>query len=207
MSAALPARKRDSAATREAILAAAVVEFTEHGYAAAGVRQISERAGVTAMMINRYFGSKKNLFVHAVDRAFGPPTIVGDRPADLPGTIAGALAERTGPGAERLDPFLLLLRSAPEPEAADILRQGIEAHVGARLSALLDGPAPDVRAQLGLALVAGTWLLRTVVGTTALATADNHSLAALLTEMLEPVVQGTPAEARPDSAAGGTTRG
>ncbi|MEW2296548.1 helix-turn-helix domain-containing protein [Streptomyces sp. NPDC006743] len=50
-------RKRDGAVTREAILQAAVVEFTEHGYARAGVRQIAERAGVTAMMINRYFGS------------------------------------------------------------------------------------------------------------------------------------------------------
>ncbi|WP_228120229.1 TetR/AcrR family transcriptional regulator [Streptomyces fagopyri] len=207
MSAAHPARKRDSAATREAILAAAVVEFTEHGYAAAGVRQISERAGVTAMMINRYFGSKKNLFAHAVDRAFSPSTIVGGLPADLPSTIAGALAERTAPGAEQLDPFLLLLRSAAEPEAADILRQGIEAHVGARFSALLDGSAPDVRAQLGLALVAGTWLLRTVVGTTALATADNDSLAALLTEMLEPVVHRTAAVAPHDNAASDTKHG
>ncbi|MFF4895815.1 TetR/AcrR family transcriptional regulator [Streptomyces sp. NPDC001068] len=188
MSAAQPARKRDSAATREAILAAAIIEFTEHGYAAAGVRQISERAGVTAMMINRYFGSKKNLFAEAVERAFGPPTIVGDDPAGLSHAIAHNLAERTAPDAERLDPFLLLLRSAAEPEAADILRAGIESHVGARFAGLLDGPDADVRAQLGLALVAGTWLLRTMVGTTALASAGNADLADLVCDMLEPVV-------------------
>ncbi len=54
------------------------MEFTEHGYAGDGVRQIAERAGVTAMRINRYFGSKEGLFAQAVDRAFAPPTVVGD---------------------------------------------------------------------------------------------------------------------------------
>ncbi|MFB7496623.1 TetR/AcrR family transcriptional regulator [Streptomyces sp. NPDC056161] len=187
MNAVQPARKRDGAATREAILAAAVVEFTEHGYARAGVRQIAERAGVTAMMINRYFGSKEGLFAQAVDRAFGPPTVVGDDRRSLSREIAHTLAERTAPGAERLDPFLLMLRSVQDPEAVDVLRRGIEAHVGERLAGLLEGPEAEVRAQLGLALVAGTWLLRTVVGTSALAEADNDSLADLLTGMLRPV--------------------
>ncbi|MHB9756457.1 TetR/AcrR family transcriptional regulator [Streptomyces sp. BYX5S] len=198
MSAASPARKRDGAATREAILNAAVVEFTEVGYARAGVRQIAERAGVTAMMINRYFGSKERLFAQAVDRAFAPSTVIGD---ELPGaahSIARALAERTAPDAEQLDPFLLLLRSASDPAAADIIRQGVENHVGARLAGLLDGPDADVRAQLGLALVAGTWLLRSVVGTTALATADNERLADLLAEMLRPVTGDAGSAPAPD---------
>ncbi|MFF4837018.1 TetR/AcrR family transcriptional regulator [Streptomyces sp. NPDC001315] len=195
MSTVQPARKRDGAATREAILAAAVVEFTEHGYARAGVRQIAERAGVTAMMINRYFGSKELLFARAVDRAFEPPTVVGDERPGLSRTLAHTLAERTAPGAERLDPFLLMLRSAPDPEAVDILRRGIEAHVGTRLAGLLVGPDTDVRAQLGLALVAGTWLLRTVVGTSALAAADNDMLADFLTDMLTPVTGETAAAA------------
>jgi AcrR family transcriptional regulator len=189
MSAAQPVRRRDAAATREGILAAAVVEFTEHGYARAGVRQIAERAGVTAMMINRYFGSKEGLFAEAVDRSFGPPSVIGDERPGLTRAIAHSLAERTGPGAERLDPFLLMLRSASDPEAAQIIRRSIEAHVGARFAGLIGGSEADVHAQLGLALVAGTWLLRTVIGTSALATADNSRLAELLTSMLEPITQ------------------
>ncbi|WP_053846321.1 TetR/AcrR family transcriptional regulator [Streptomyces sp. NRRL B-24085] len=206
MSTAHPVRRRDGAATREAILAAAVVEFTEHGYARAGVRQIAERAGVTAMMINRYFGSKDRLFAEAVERAFAPPTVVGDQLPGLADSVARTLAERTAPGAEPLDPFLLLLRSAADPEAVDIVRQGIETHVGARLAGLLDGSDAEVRAQLGLAVIAGTWLLRTVVGTTALASADNDQLADLLADMLRPVTRTSglhrsPA-AGPDGAAG-----
>lgn len=199
-----PARRRDGAVTREAILAAAVVEFTEHGYARAGVRQIAERAGVTAMMINRYFGSKELLFAQAVDRAFAPPTVVGDGSPRLAHSIARTLAERTSAGAEQLDPFLLLLRSAADPEATDIVRQGVEDHVGARFAGLLEGPDADVRAQLGLALVAGTWLLRSVVGTTALAEADDGHLADILTDMLRPVTRegGASAAEGPDGGLG-----
>ncbi|MEV7080866.1 TetR family transcriptional regulator [Streptomyces sp. NPDC093516] len=204
MNAASPARRRDSAATREAILAAAVVEFTEHGYSRAGVRQIAERAGVTAMMINRYFGSKEGLFAQAVDRAFGPQTVVGDDPVGLTDSLARALAERTAPDADRLDPFLLLLRSAADPEAANVVRQGVETHVGARLAGLLGGPEADVRAHLCLALVTGTWLLRSVVGSTALTRIDDERLAALLADMLRPVTREigtTPAPADRDATA------
>ncbi|MFF4693904.1 TetR/AcrR family transcriptional regulator [Streptomyces sp. NPDC001307] len=197
-------RRRDAAATREAILAAAVVEFTEHGYDRAGVRQIAERAGVTAMMINRYFGSKQGLFTEAVDRLFGPPTVVGTESRGLTGAMARSLAERTSAGAERLDPFLLMLRSASDPEAAAILRQGIETHVGARLAGLIGGPEAELRAQLGLALAAGTWLLRTVVGVGALADADDDRLAELLAAMLQPVTDGAEARgAEPRSAEDG----
>ncbi|WP_123666297.1 TetR/AcrR family transcriptional regulator [Actinocorallia herbida] len=206
MSAVQPGRRRNAAATREAILDAAVVEFTEQGYARAGVRQIAERAGVTAMMINRYFGQKEGLFAEAVDRSFAPPTVVGDDRRDLARDIARRLAARTAPGAERLDPFLLMLRSAADPEAAAILRRGVETHVGARLTGLLDGPDAEVRAELMLALAAGTWLLRSVVGTGALADADADLLADLLADMLEPVGRGTGAapDDRDDGVRGGT---
>ncbi len=206
MSTAHPARRRDAAATREAILAAAVVEFTEHGYARAGVRQIAERAGVTAMMINRYFGSKEGLFAQAVARAFAPPAIVGDERTGLAGAIAHTLTERTASGAERLDPFLLLLRSAPDAEAAGIVRQGVETNVGVRLAGLLDGSDAEVRAQLALALVAGTWLLRSVVGTTALVTADDAHLTALLTDMLEPVIREAGGTSVPGTGLDGADR-
>jgi hypothetical protein len=101
--------------------------------------------------------------------------------------MARALAQRTAPGAQPLDPFLLMLRSAADPEAAGIVRAGIETHVGARLAGLIGGQEAELRAQLGLALAAGTWLLRTVVGVGALAAAEEDRLAQLLAGMLEPV--------------------
>lgn len=52
-------RQRDAEATREAILASARRAFALSGYDGAGVRDIAAGAGVTAMMVNRYFGSKE----------------------------------------------------------------------------------------------------------------------------------------------------
>ena len=61
-----PRRRRNAAATREAILQSARVAFARSGYDGAGVREIAESAGVTAMMVNRYFGSKEKLFAEVV---------------------------------------------------------------------------------------------------------------------------------------------
>ena len=47
---ASPRRRRDAAATREAILEAATRRFATQGYGGAGVREIAADAGVTAAL-------------------------------------------------------------------------------------------------------------------------------------------------------------
>lgn len=184
-----PGRRRDATQTRESILVAAVAEFTEHGYATAGVRQIAARAGVTAMMINRYFGSKEGLFEAAVERSFAPPTVVGEDDADLARSIAERLATRTAAGSDVLDPFLLMLRSASDPVAGPIIRRGIGTHVGARLTDQLDGADRDARAELVLAMLAGTWLMRTVIGTDGLRDVNEERLVEVLRPVLAALVE------------------
>jgi AcrR family transcriptional regulator len=140
------------------------------------VREIAAGAGMTAMLVNRYFGGKEQLFAEVVDTAFAPRTVVG---ADSHET-AVALAARTAPGAEHLDPFLLMLRSASNPRAAEIVRAGIARQVGAELLAHLTGPDAAARTELALGLIAGTWLMRTVIGTPALSMMSDTDLAACL---------------------------
>jgi AcrR family transcriptional regulator len=175
-----PGRARNASATRDAILHSAVEAFTRHGYDGVGVREIAAGADVTAMMVNRYFGSKEQLFAAAVDESFGPPTIVGDDPAMLARDAAVALAARTSPGADQLDPFLLLLRSAPNPRAAEIMRDGIHAHVRKRLTTMLGDDFPGERIEMLLAVQAGVWLMRSVIGTESLRDADPAVIAELL---------------------------
>jgi AcrR family transcriptional regulator len=185
-------RSRNAAATRQAILDSAVTAFTRHGYDGVGVREIAAEAGVTAMLVNRYFGSKEGLFAEVVDTVFAPPTMVpGDpgRPAELARETAEALVARTAPGAEHLGPFELMLRSAANPRAADLIRDGIERHVGARFAANLDGPDVHERTELGLALLAGVWLMRTVIATPALQEAQPAPLTDRLSRMLAVVVE------------------
>jgi len=112
-------RRRDSAATRAAILRAAIDAFTRSGYDGAGVREIASAAGVTAMLVNRYFGSKEQLFAEAVDVAFAPRTVVGRDPATVSADIAGTLAARTAPAADGGE-------EAKPPRPASVVRSGLD---------------------------------------------------------------------------------
>ncbi len=96
--------------------------------------------------------------------------------------------DRTAPDAEHLGPFELMIKSAANPRAAEIIRAGIEKHVGARFTAALRGEGAGERAELGLALLAGTWLMRRLIGTPALRDADPEALADRLTGMLKVIV-------------------
>lgn len=52
----------DPARTRSLLLAAAVSEFSEHGYAGARIERISRAAGVNRERLYSYFGDKRGLF-------------------------------------------------------------------------------------------------------------------------------------------------
>jgi AcrR family transcriptional regulator len=173
-------RPRNAAATREAILDSALEAFTRAGYDAVGVREIAESAGVTAMLVNRYFGSKEGLFAEVVEAAMAERTVLTDDPATLAADIAAALVRRTAPDAGRLDPFLLMLRSAPNPRAAEILRAGIERHVEQHLIDVLPAKEHTEGPALALAVIAGFWVMRTLIGSTELARADEAVLEAKL---------------------------
>ena len=80
--------RRDAAATRAAILASARRHFAARGYEHAGVRDIAAEAGVTAALVNRYFGTKEQLFREALEDAFVLPTLLPESPADLGATMA-----------------------------------------------------------------------------------------------------------------------
>jgi AcrR family transcriptional regulator len=64
------ARQRDAAHTREEILQIAADEFAEHGFAGARVDQIAARMRTTKRMIYYYYGSKEDLFIAVLERAY-----------------------------------------------------------------------------------------------------------------------------------------
>ncbi|TMR37513.1 helix-turn-helix transcriptional regulator [Nonomuraea zeae] len=165
--------------------------FTRHGYDGVGVRDIARGAGVTAMLINRYFGSKEQLFAEAVDVAFAPRTVITGTGAELAGRTARTLVARTAPEAEELGPFLLMLRSAASPRAAEIMREAITRHAGRHLNEELSGAGAGMRAELMLGVQAGVWLMRRVLGTTALVEAPPEDLARCVTALFQ--VLDTPA--------------
>ena len=74
-------RQRDAERSRQALLSAALDEFSVHGFAGARVADIARRAGLNKQLINYYFGSKEGLYL-ALQRAwlereqsFAPPDL------------------------------------------------------------------------------------------------------------------------------------
>ncbi|HEY7349454.1 MAG TPA: TetR family transcriptional regulator [Ktedonobacterales bacterium] len=71
--------KEEAAATRQALLDAALIVFSQKGYAAARLEEIAENAGVSRGAIYWHFGSKAELYSILVDETMGRIQGVVDR--------------------------------------------------------------------------------------------------------------------------------
>ncbi len=86
----------DSHNVRERILTAAGAEFATHGLRGTSVRSIGARAGVTAAMVNYYYGSKRALYDMVVEQAQArlfarvAAAVTDSTAPDLPARLAGA---------------------------------------------------------------------------------------------------------------------
>jgi AcrR family transcriptional regulator len=182
-------RPRNAATTRKAILESAIRNFARAGYDGVGVREIAGGAGVTAMMVNRYFGSKEQLFIEAVKASFAPPAVIVDNAESLARDAASALVARTSPDAEPLEPFLIMLRSVSSPRAVEIVRDAIERHVGRRLARQLPGSGRQLRTEVMLSVIAGVLLMRRVMATRALNEAGTDQLEHVLEAVFAAIVE------------------
>jgi AcrR family transcriptional regulator len=188
-----PARRRNAASTREAILISARLAFARAGYDGAGVREIAAGAGVTAMLVNRYFGSKEQLFAEVIAATMATPTILTEEilTSSRPGeAIAAALVNITETGATPLEGFLIMLRSASSERAAEIGREQIENHYHKVMTAALSGDLAPQRAALVLSLVAGFQVMRQMIGLSALAEAEASALITVLAPLFQNLVEG-----------------
>lgn len=109
-----PKRPRNAVATREAILQSALTAFANQGYDGVGVREIAQTAGVTAVLVNRYFGSKEGLFAAAVEAMFADSSLFTGDAAALAQRLAALVVTKTEKGGHPNAPLLLLLRFGPE---------------------------------------------------------------------------------------------
>lgn len=186
-------RKRNAAATRAAILASARRAFARAGYDGVGVREIAQGAGVTAMLVNRYFGSKEQLFAEVVAETMAVPVILTPEILDSPtpgADIAAALVELTKSDASPLDGFLIMHRSGSSRRAAEIGREQIEKHHQRTMTAALRGERAPQRAAVVLSLVAGIQVMRQMIGLSALTEARPKALVEILTPLFDQLVDG-----------------
>ena len=196
-----PARRRNATATRAAILTSARRAFARSGYDGAGVREIAAGAGVTAMLVNRYFGSKEKLFAEVVADIMTTPDILATEvltASDPAAAMATVLVRITDPAATPLDGFLVMLHSSASPRAAEIAREQIQDHYHRTLTDALTADHAAERAALLFALVSGVQVMRQALALTALTDADPAVLIALLTPLFRELL--TPPRATPGDA-------
>lgn len=181
--------RRNAAATRQAILDSARQAFTRSGYDGVGLREIARNAGVTAMLVNRYFGSKEKLFEEAVEATLAVPGMlrneIGKADRDLTRlsrALAGELVHAATSERSPLDGILLLIRSAANEQAARLLRESAARHLKP-LRDIMTGSHADERAATFLALVAGFQLMRWIIALPGLTEADPAVLESRLEEL------------------------
>lgn len=184
-----PARKRNAAATRTAMLEAAAARFSRDGYDGVSMREIAAEAGVDAALVCRYFGSKDELFSEVLACSPGPDGLFdGDR-ATFGVRIAHMLVFDPQ-DSRKLDCVFMMLRSASSPKAAEeITRSGTERFYGP-FAEFLGGENAVIRAHLAGSLMKGVMINRAMTPDLGLSLEQREAFCACLGKTLQAIIDG-----------------
>jgi AcrR family transcriptional regulator len=143
MATKIDAPARDAERTKAAILHAAQQIFAEQGFAEAGIRDITARAGVNQSLVSRYFGGKLKLFEAALEAALDARLMT-----DLPKQHFGKqiVARFTDDRGGRVSPLPMMAAAASDSEARAIAERLLRVRVFEPLKDWLGGKASAVKA-------------------------------------------------------------
>ncbi|HEV7883543.1 MAG TPA: TetR family transcriptional regulator, partial [Solirubrobacteraceae bacterium] len=153
--------------TRSAILDAARAAFAARGYDAVSVRSVAREAGVDPALVHRFFGSKEQLFVAALELPVAPGVLVAAVLADGVEGVGERLVRTLltlwdTPGG--FAPFLALVRGAVDNEAAaTMLREFLTREVLGRIAAVAAPDRAELRASIAGSQVVGLAMARYIV--------------------------------------------
>jgi AcrR family transcriptional regulator len=176
--------KRNREATRQRLLEAARTLFGEHGYDHVSVRMIAAAADANVALVNRYFGSKAELFGEVLAGESALESVITGDPDGLPRRLAEHYVRQVHRGPSS-PVFRMLDRSVGNPEIRPILTQHLETVVVKALADRLEGPNPRARALLAATVVMGTNPVRRLLGLDDLKSVDPDALTDRLTTIFE----------------------
>lgn len=192
-----PSKRGDAKVTRAKILDIATLLFVERGYEDVGMREIAAKAGVTAAMINRYFGTKEALFVELIGDAFvftelmeGPRSTFGHR-------IATILLQPCGPFENRcaeekhFKMLQIILRSAATEGAPQHIQEILDKQIWQPLIAFLGGKHAHECAELIVATAIGFVLMNKKVSSPSQKKSQPEVLASLLATAIQNYVDAS----------------
>ncbi len=195
-------RRAGPSTSREEILAAARPLFAERGLHRTSVRAIAAEAGVDPALVMYFFGTKRDLFLEAIDLPVDPavviPAVLDGDPAEVGERLArfvvGALED-----PDRRQRFAGLLQSASaDPEIAEILRSRLTRDILEPIAQRLGTDRPEFRAAMAMSQIAGLTMARHVVGLDVLRAAGPDELVAALAPTLQRYLAGAAAPGTPE---------
>ena len=159
-----PARARNAAATRHAILVAATARFLQDSYECVGLRDIARDAGIDVALVSRYFGSKEELFGEVLRGERDDKELLEGDTTDLPSRLADLMLDKgCANDRDNVERLLIILRSASSPKAAEIVRGALRHDMLEPFAELIGGRNAGVRSSFVMAIFMGTTILRTVM--------------------------------------------
>ncbi|KPF89991.1 TetR family transcriptional regulator [Rhodopseudomonas sp. AAP120] len=174
--------------TRDRILEAAILRFARQSYEATGLRDIAADVDVDVAYVHRCFGSKERLFAAAVEATLKPELLLSGTAADLAATLAHELFHHAeGYGPHDVRPLDIVIHSLSSADASRVLRDVVARSFIEPLAAKL-GHADALNASLITALLAGTGILRTVLGIAPLQETEGGRLEAMMTAALAGII-------------------
>ena len=181
-------RPRDATASRAALLTAARACFSEDSYERVGVRDIAARAGVTAALVIRYFGSKERLFAEALRRDLrdlGLAELLAGDLEQLGARLARYVVLEAPPG-----PLLTIIRAAPNAQAAALVREITDEEFTVSLARRLAGEHAALRASVVTALVLGLAVRYHVLQDGPATASEGEAVVALVAPALQSYLTG-----------------
>jgi AcrR family transcriptional regulator len=179
---------RDAPGTRKRILEAARMRFCNHSYEQVGVREIAADAKIDAALINRYFGTKEDLFAEICKGVFNADNFIEVAPAKLGEALARRLMSASGKEKAGVNPFELLLRSAASPTASPIIANRLHEDFVLQLATLIGGKHASTRAALIASYLIGFLTVRLALQSPAILPAAASKVVALLGSAIQAAI-------------------
>ncbi|MFT3931193.1 MAG: TetR/AcrR family transcriptional regulator [Spongiibacteraceae bacterium] len=184
-------KRGDAKVTRAKILDIATQLFVERGYEDVGMREIAAKAGVTAAMINRYFGTKEALFVELIGDAFVFTELLDGPRAEFGKKIATMLLQPCGPFENRSEEeqhfkmLQIIFRSAATEGAPRQIQEILDKQIWQPIIAFLGGKHAHERAELIVSTAIGFVLMNKKVSSPSQKESRPEVLASLLATTIQ----------------------
>lgn len=186
----VPGRARDPEKTREEILAAARVRFSQQSYGNVGVRQIAGDVGVDAALVNHYFGTKQALFGEVIRGGFHVEDHLPKKLSELGVHLATEVLSDDSP-APVFNGLHLLLRSMGDPDIASMVSERFHIEFVDALARRLGGTQTRMRAAVIASYVIGLATMRHGLASPPLRSAESLRRAGqLVAEAIQACAEG-----------------